>query len=373
MALGRIRAFHPPGEAFKAASLSLTRWCVRVRAVLKRKPEPGVEFAEIDMPSIQSDEVLVEVRAAAICGSDLGIYDYTPAYSAMRLPVVLGHEFAGRVAEAGSRAEGYAVGDRVVSESVKACGVCPYCRSGRENLCDSSALFGIHADGGFAEYVAVPARLLHGLPDELSFEEGALIEPLSNALHFVREITPVRLGDLVVVQGCGPIGLLSAQLLRLAGAEVLVTGIGVDTVRFGIAARLGFETVNVEEEDLVERVMGATAGRGADVAFVATGAPAAVSQATQIVRKGGRVTIVGIFGRPVEVPVTLVVRRELTLSGAYDARPVDFEDAIGMARRGAVDLGSLITHRFPLERATEAFEAAKSRIGCKVLFVPQAG
>jgi len=341
-----------------------------LRAIVKRKPEPGVEFAEVDAPRIKPDEVLVEVKAAAICGSDLGIYDYTPAYSRMKLPVVLGHEFAGRVAEAGSRAEGYAVGDRVLSESVKACGECPYCRSGNENLCDSSALFGIHADGGFAEYVAVPARLLHRLPDELGFEEGALIEPLSNALHFVRDVTPVRLGDLAVVQGCGPIGLLSAQLFRLAGAEVLVTGISVDVERFKIAARLGFETVNVEEEDLVERVMGVAGGRGADIAFVATGAPAAVAQAIQIVKKGGHVTIVGIFGRPVEVPVTQIVRRELALSGAFDARPVNFEESIRLARRGAVDLKGLITHRLPLERATEAFEIAKSRVGCKVLFIP---
>jgi 2-desacetyl-2-hydroxyethyl bacteriochlorophyllide A dehydrogenase len=341
-----------------------------MRAVVKRKPEPGVEFAEVPKPKIAEDEVLIEVKAAAICGSDLGIYDYTPAYSKMRLPVVMGHEFSGRVLEAGPQVKGYAVGDRVLAESVKACGVCAYCRSGHENLCDASTLFGIHVDGGMAEYVAVPYRLLHRLPEELNFEEGALIEPLSNALHFVKDCTPFRLGDLAVVQGCGPIGIFSAQLFHLAGAEVIITGVNVDTERFKIAEGLGLETVNVEKEDLAKLVAERTGGRGADIAFVATGAPPAVAQATQIVKKRGHVTVIGIFGRPVEVSMTQVVRREITLSGAYDAKPENFDQSIRLARSGAVKVSELITHRLPLEKAGEAFEAAKSRVGCKVEFIP---
>jgi 2-desacetyl-2-hydroxyethyl bacteriochlorophyllide A dehydrogenase len=341
-----------------------------MRAVVKRKPEPGVEFAEVPQPKIAPDEVLIEVKAAAICGSDLGIYDYTPAYSKMRLPVVMGHEFSGRVAEAGPQVKGYAVGDRVLAESVKACGACAYCRSGQQNLCDASTLFGIHTDGGMAEYIAVPYKLLHRLPDELSYEVGALIEPLSNALHFVKDCTPIKLGDFVVVQGCGPIGIFSAQLFRLAGAEVLVTGVNVDAERFKIAEGLGLETVNVEKEDLAALVLERTGGRGADTAFVATGAPPAVAQATQIVKKRGRVTVIGIFGRPVEVPMTQVVRREITMSGAYDAKPENFDQSIKLARSGAVKVEALLTHRLPLEKASEAFEAAKSRVGCKVEFIP---
>ncbi len=341
-----------------------------MRAVVKRKPEPGVEFAEVPKPEIKPDEVLIEIKAAAICGSDLGIYDYTPAYSKMKLPVVMGHEFSGRIMETGSQVKGYDVGDRVLSESVKACGTCIYCRSGRENLCDASTLFGIHTDGGMAEYSAVPYKLLHRLPDELSYEEGALIEPLSNAVHFVKDCTTIHLGDLAIVQGCGPIGLFSAQLFRLAGAEVLVTGINVDSERFKIAERLGIETVNIEKEDLAKIVMDRTRERGADIAFVATGAPPAVAQAIQIVKKRGQITVIGIFGRPVEVPMTQVVRREVTIQGAYDAKPENFDQSIKLARSGAVKVKELLTHRLPLEKANEAFEAAKSRIGCKVEFIP---
>jgi 2-desacetyl-2-hydroxyethyl bacteriochlorophyllide A dehydrogenase len=341
-----------------------------MKAVMKTKPEPGVEVRDIPVPKIESNEALIRVKAAAICGSDLGIYDYTPAYSRMKLPVVLGHEFAGVIVEAGDEAEGFGAGDRVLAESVKACGRCSFCRAGMSNLCDDSTLFGIHVDGGFAEYVAVPSKLLHRIPEKMTFEEAAVVEPLSNSVHFATEIAEAKPGDFVVVQGCGPIGLFSAQLFRLSGAKVLVTGVGVDTERFKIARKLGFETVNVEEEDLIERVMKMTGGRGADVAFVAVGAPSALVQAVKLVKKRGQVVIVGIFGKGVELPVTDIVRREIIVKGAYDARPANFPQSIKLIEEGAINTKDIITHRFPLERAEEAFSVAKSKVGGKVLFIP---
>lgn len=341
-----------------------------MKAVMKTRPEPGVEVLDIDVPETGADEVLLEVKAAAICGSDLGIYDYTPAYYRMKLPVVLGHEFAGLVAEAGSDVKGFEVGDRVISRSVVSCGSCGFCRNGLDNLCEDSGLLGIHRDGGFAEYIAVPHNLLHSIPDGMPYEEAALVEPLSNAVHFVRDLTEVGSGDFVVVQGIGPIGLLSAQLFRLAGADVLLTGIGVDTERFRIAEKLGFSTINVEKEDLLERVSRITGGRGADTAFVAVGAPSAMAQAVQLVRKGGQITVVGIFPGDVELPLTRVVRREIRIKGAYDARRPNFEDAIGLVEREAINVRDFITHKLPLEEAHEAFELAKSKVGCKVLFIP---
>jgi L-iditol 2-dehydrogenase len=314
--------------------------------------------------------VLIRVKAAAICGSDLGIYNYTAAYSGMRLPVVMGHEFAGEVAETGATVEGYAAGDRVLSESVKACGGCGFCKEGMSNLCEGSTLFGIHTDGGFAEYVAVPQGLLHRIPEGMSYEEAALVEPLSNAVHFVDDVTPFKSGDLVVVQGCGPIGLFSAQLLRLGGARVIISGLGVDGVRLGIAERLGFEAVNIDEVDLVEHVMGLTGGRGADVAFVAVGAPPAVKQAMGLVKKRGTITVVGIFGSEVPVDMTRLVRRELTVMGAYDAKPVNFPTSISLIEEGKVNVRDVLTHRFSLDDAEEAFRVALDRTGGKVEFNP---
>jgi L-iditol 2-dehydrogenase len=342
----------------------------RLKAVMKSKPEPGVEVRDLPVPEVAGDEVLIRVKAAAICGSDLGIYNYTAAYSGMRLPVVMGHEFAGEVAETGATVEGYAAGDRVLSESVKACGRCGFCRAGMSNLCEGSTLFGIHTDGGFAEYVAVPQGLLHRIPEGMSYEEAALVEPLSNAVHFVDDVTPFKSGDLVVVQGCGPIGLFSAQLLRLGGARVIISGLGVDGVRLRIAERLGFEAVNIDEVDLVEHVMGLTGGRGADVAFVAVGAPPAVKQAMGLVKKRGTITVVGIFGSEVPVDMTRLVRRELTVMGAYDAKPVNFPTSISLIEEGKVNVRDVLTHRFSLDDAEEAFRVALDRTGGKVEFNP---
>lgn len=341
-----------------------------LKAVVKFRPVPGVEVRDVPVPEPSGGEVLIRVKAAAICGSDLGIYRYTAAYSGMRLPVVMGHEFAGEVKETGADVEGYTVGDRVLSESVKACGGCRYCRQGMSNLCEDSALFGIHVDGGFAEYVTVPQGLLHRLPPGMSYEEAALVEPLSNAVHFADDVTPYKPGDLVVVQGCGPIGLFSAQLFRLGGTRVMVSGLGVDEVRLGIAERLGFEAVNIDQMDLVDRVMELTGGKGADVAFVAVGAPQAVKQALRLVRKRGTVTVVGIFGGDVPVDLTRLVRRELTVAGAYDARPANFPTSISHISQGRVNVRDVLTHRFSLDEAEEAFKVALDRTGGKVEFKP---
>jgi L-iditol 2-dehydrogenase len=341
-----------------------------LKAVVKSRPEPGVEVRDVPVPEPAGDEVLIRVKAAAICGSDLGIYRYTAAYSGMRLPVVMGHEFAGEVSETGSLVEGYAAGDRVISESVKACGRCGFCRQGMSNLCEDSTLFGIHTDGGFAEYVAVPQGLLHRMPEGMSYEEAALVEPLGNAVHFVDDVTPYKPGDLVVVQGCGPIGLFSAQLFRLGGARVIVSGLGVDGVRLGIAERLGFEAVNIDAVDLVGHVMDLTGGTGADVAFVAAGAPPAVKQAMELVRKRGTITVVGIFGGEVPVDLTQLVRREIKVVGAYDARPANFPTSISHISEGKVNVRDVLTHRFSLEDAEEAFSVALDRTGGKVEFTP---
>ncbi|MGD2200746.1 MAG: alcohol dehydrogenase catalytic domain-containing protein [Candidatus Bathyarchaeota archaeon] len=337
---------------------------------MKTRQQPGIEVREVEDPVPAAGEVLVRVRAASICGSDLGIYQFTPAYEGMGLPVIMGHEFSGVVEAVGTAVEGYEPGDRVLSRSVVSCGGCRFCRAGMDNLCESSSLFGIHRDGGFAEYISVPQRLLYPIPGTMSFEEAALVEPLSNAVHFVNDITPVEPGDLAVIHGIGPIGLFSAQLFRLAGAETLITGISVDTQRFKIAEKLGLEAVNVDEVDPVELVMERTGGRGGDVAFVAVGAPSAVVEAINLVRKRGQVTVVGIFPGDVPVPLTHVVRREITLAGAYDARASNFQEAMELIRSGEVEASALITHRFPLEEADEAFRVAGSKEGCKVLFEP---
>ena len=348
---------------------SYTFWIV-LKAVMKTKPMPGVEVMDIPRPKPAPDEVLIKIKSAAICGSDLGIYHYTPAYSKMKLPVVMGHEFAGEIIETGSSVEGFDKGDRVLSESVKACGICGFCKTGMSNLCDESTLFGIHTDGGFAEYVTVPYKLLHRIPDNMSYDQAALVEPLSNTVHFVNDITQFKAGDYVVVQGCGPIGLFSAQLFKLGGARVLVTGLNVDGLRFKIAEKLGLDTLNIEKESLEERVKQDTGGRGADITFVAVGAPPAVKQATRIIKKRGTITVVGIFGQEVPIDMTWLVRRELKIHGAYDAQPKNFPQSIEYIATGKIDVDSVLTHHFILDEAEKAFKVAIDKTGGKVVFNP---
>jgi L-iditol 2-dehydrogenase len=238
------------------------------------------------------------------------------------------------------------------------------------NLCDRSTLFGIHTDGGFAEYITVPYKLLHKIPEDMTYDQAALVEPLSNAVHFVRDLTPFKIDDYVVVQGCGPIGLFSAQLFKLGGARVLVTGLSVDKLRFEIAEKLGLETLNIETESLEERVMKDTGDKGADIAFVAVGAPPAIKQATQIIKKRGLVTVIGIFGKEVSLDMTWVVRREIKIHGAYDAKPVNFPQSIDLINRGLVDVDSVLTHKLSLDQAEEGFKVALDKTGGKVIFNP---
>jgi L-iditol 2-dehydrogenase len=339
-----------------------------LKAIMKVKPRSGVEVMEITIPSIKPDEVLIKVKSAAICGSDLGIYNFTPAYSKMKLPVVLGHEFSGEIVEKGSKVKGYNVEDRVLAESVKACGVCDFCKIGFSNLCDESTLFGIHTDGGFAEYIAVPYKLLHKIPDIMSYDQAALVEPLSNTVHFVNDITPFKNEDYVVVQGCGPIGLFSAQLFKLGGARVLVTGLSIDKLRFKIAEKLDLDYLNIEANNLLDRVMKETSNRGADIVFTAVGAPSAVSEATKIIKKRGIITVVGIFSQEVPIDLTLLVRRELKIQGAYDARPENFLKSIELISTGTIDVDSVLTHRFTLDEAEKAFRVAIDKTGGKIVF-----
>jgi L-iditol 2-dehydrogenase len=337
---------------------------------VKTSPNPGIKVKDILKPSPGPNEVLIKVKAAAICGSDLGIYHYTPAYSNMKLPVILGHEFSGIIEETGDSVQEYKVGDRVLSESVKACGVCEFCSSGMSNLCDQSTLFGIHVDGGFSEYVTVPYKLLHRIPETMDYDQAALVEPLSNAVHFVRDVTHFEKEDFVVIHGCGPIGLFSAQLFKLGGANVLMTGLGVDKLRFDIATKLGIETLNIEQESLEERVMERTGGVGANITFIAVGASAAVQQAMRIIKKRGRVVVVGIFGKDVPIDMTWLVRRELQIIGAYDAKPDNFTESINLIAKGQVDVDSVLTHKFCIDEAEEAFKLAINRAGGKIVFNP---
>jgi L-iditol 2-dehydrogenase len=344
-----------------------------MQALVKTERGPGhLELCHVAIPELAPDEVLIRVRACGICGSDLKIQDdqhpYTP-------PVVIGHEFAGEIAEVGREVEGWVAGDRVVSEQhTHACGRCRQCLTGNAFACASKRAPGYFVDGGFAKYIKIPAWLLHRMPDNLSFVEAALSEPAAVAAHGVLDRTGIEPEDVVVVLGCGPIGLLAACMAKATGAaQVIITGIDRDEqVRLPRARELGIDhVINVVQTDLTAVVNGATGGRGADVVIELSGAPTAIRQSFQLVRPLGRV---GIIGQPptdeVAIPYREALFRALTVSFSYSSRYTSWERALSLFHRGAVNPAQLITHVLPLDEWERGFDLSRSGEAIKVMLEP---
>jgi L-iditol 2-dehydrogenase len=341
-------------------------------AVVKEAPREGaIRVREVEPPRPHRGQVMLEVGAASICGSDLHIWHWAPAFhSVLKPPRVLGHEFVGRVAELGPEANGWAVGDRVVAESIVPCGRCPRCRRGRASICDSFQIRGVHRDGGMAEFALVEPSLLHRLPDDLPFQQAALIEPLSVATHAVLERSGVRPGDLALVLGPGPIGLLVAQVSRAAGAQVAVAGVAADeAVRLAAAEQLELRTINVEREPVAAGLQRLTGSDKADVVFECAGSGPALRAALDGVVKGGTVVLVALYGGLVEADLAWVVRRELSLQATYAANWTDYERSIGFVRSGAVKLNPLVS-TYELPDAERAFEDALARRVLKPVLLP---
>lgn len=344
-----------------------------MRGVMKTGRGPDlVELREVSAPSPGPGEVLIQVSAAAICGSDLHIrrdeHPYWP-------PVILGHEFAGVVRAVGEGVSGYAPGDRVVSEtSTGSCGICFLCRSGNRQICVDKRAPGIGRNGAFADLLVMPAALLHRVPDGLSMEEAALSEPTAIAVHAVLERARVQPGESVVITGPGPIGLLCLQVARSAGAgPIIVSGTPNDAaLRLRVAADLGADViVNVAEDDLADRVMALTDGRGADVAVETSGAAAAVGTLPRLLRRLGRLCAVGVVGRPeVAFPWDAAVFRGLEVQFSFSSRHTSWVTGLRLLAAGEVRAKPLLTMEVPLERWQDAFEAQEQGKAVKALLVP---
>jgi len=319
----------------------------------------NIRVEEVPKPTIKDDDVLVRVRAAAICGSEL--HAYAGVSERRKPPLVMGHEFSGEIAEIGKNVKDFKVGDRVVIEPITRCGVCEQCVTGRGNVCRNMKLLGLHTGGGFAEYVPVPARNCYILPDHISFEEGSLVEPLAVGVHAVNR-TPVKLGDTVAVVGAGVIGLMTLQAAKIAGAEKLLV-VDIMDYRLKLAEKLGADiTINSRVEDPVKRVMELTDMRGVDVALEAVGIEATVQQAMRMVRIGGRVTAIGMLARSMSLDMLDAVVRELDIKGSYGYTPIDFKVALTSISNGKVDVKSLITNVLPLSDVAKGFELLHKKV-----------
>lgn len=320
-----------------------------------------LELADLPTPQPRADEVLIRVAACGICGSDVHGYDGS---SGRRIPpLVMGHEAAGTIESVGSAVKNFEPGDRVTLDSTVYCGECSNCRRGDINLCDRRQVLGVSCGdyrraGAFAEFVAVPARILHRLPENLPFAEAAMLEAVAVAIHAVN-LAEISASTTALVIGAGTIGILTLQALRAAGcSRIFVTD--VDAGRLDMARELGANEILLSDESLNSKLLQLTDGEGVDIALEAVGRNETVAAAIDSVRKGGGVVLIGNITPNVNLPLQKVVSRQIRLQGSC-ASAGEYPQAIRWMASGAIRVKPLITAVAPLEEGAQWFERLYAR------------
>jgi len=339
---------------------------------------PGVlELKEVQRPYPNKGEVLVKVKACCVGAADVRIYRADPVQFGMissYVPFILGAEGAGEVEEVGEEVSNLKPGDKVVAELTKsACEKCFFCRTGYHFLCSDARLMGRGSDGLFAEYFKTSAKFLHKIPTNVSFEEAAVTEDLAVVVNALTENTIIQPGDFVVILGPGPIGLLSVQVAKAIGAGmVMIAGLKNDKPRLEMAHKIGADmSINIDEEQIIERVKSLTRGRGADVVIEASGSPYAVEQAIELVRKQGKIIAIGITkDQNINVPWHKITLKSISIIGSLGHRWTSWEKALNFISMKKVNVLPLITHKFSLEDWKQAFESLERKEAIKPLIIP---
>jgi L-iditol 2-dehydrogenase len=330
-----------------------------------------LEYVDFPTPELRSDEVLLRVQACGICGSD--IHGWDGSTGRRNPPLIMGHEAAGEIVALGSEVTGWQVGDRVTFDSTIYCGQCRSCRNGQVNLCENRRVVGVSLQeykqhGAFAEHLAVPARILYALPDSLSYERAAMVEPVSIAVHAVRRIA-VKNEMTAVVVGSGMIGLLIVQALRWAGARQIVA-VDLADNRLALARQLGAtHTCNSGRVDVVAEVERITGGLGADAAFEVVGLAPTVNLALGVLKRGGQCVLVGNLAPKIsDFPLQATVTRELTLLGSC-ASAGEYPLCLDLIARGVIDVAPMIEVVAPLSEGAQWFQRLSSKDGSRCMKV----
>jgi len=318
---------------------------------------PGViELQEVPRPEPGPGEVLMQVRSVGVCGSDVD--GYRGKHPMIGYPIILGHECSGIIAEVGDGVDPARVGEPVTVEPFFVCGTCPFCQEGNYNFCIDLKIIGHQVPGAFAEYVKIPAEFAHRKPDNVSFEEAAIVEPCSGALHAVRRCG-IQSGDFVVVIGCGTMGSFVVQHCRNLSAEVLV----IEPVEFKRQAALELgaaHVVNPGEQDPAAVVRDLTGGKMADVVIEAVGEPETLAETVSLVCNGGVIMLIGWTGNPTDpFDLTNTTFKELRVLGTLGFCR-DFPISLKLMSMGRLDLKRIITHRFDLDHVRDAIELLES-------------
>ncbi len=340
-----------------------------MRAIRKSRPEPGLEVCEVPKPAVGNTEVLIHVKHAGVCGTDLHIADWDEwAQGRIHPPVVVGHEFAGEIVAVGDEVPAeLKVGQIVTAEGHIVCGHCRQCRMGNGHICRNTRIIGVDRDGAFADYIAMPAGNVMPL-GSIPTTTGAIMDPLGNAFHTVLTGDAVS-GGTVLVLGCGPIGCFAVGIARAAGAAQVVAS-DINPKRLELARRMGAHALlNPAKDNVPARVTELTQGEGADLVCEMSGHPDAIRQAFSCVRLGGRINLLGLPKG--EVPLKLsndLIFKGVTVYGVIGRRM--FETWHQMQRflaSGLLDPTPVVTHTFPLERIHDALEAIRSGAAGKVI------
>ncbi|MCL5010508.1 MAG: alcohol dehydrogenase catalytic domain-containing protein [Patescibacteria group bacterium] len=327
-----------------------------------------LRLVELPEPSVGEGEVLLKIKKAGICGTDLHIYS---GGMPVETPLVLGHEFVGDVAKAGKDVTRVKVGDRAVAEHVIGCGKCLYCLEGKRNLCKNPTVIGLHRQGALAEYLVLPQELVYPLPQELSYDEGVLAEPLSIAVYAVRK-ADVRVGDSVAVIGQGPIGLAVDQIAKGAGAAVFGFDRHDNRLKFARDHQYIRQGFNITEPDFIDAFKEALKTDGADAVFEAVGSEQSLEMALELARPAGKVLVLGVFEHNARVNMMQIVRKELTVQGSWTC-VFSFDQTLNLLKSKSLDVGGLITNRYPFADTPKAFEDAFNGKGNRIKTVIEIG
>lgn len=338
-----------------------------MKAIVKTKnSNRSLELQNVNLPTIQDDEILIKIVNVAICGTDLHIYEYTKGYEFIKTPLTIGHEFSGYVEKVGSSVTGFAIGDRVIGESNRYCGQCTNCKLGKTEVCLNSKMTGLHINGAMAEYIAVPANIVHHLPENLSFIEGAIAQPISVSLNAVFRNCEIQPGDNVIVFGPGIQGIMAAQAARLKGASrVAVIGTDQDQQsRLPIAEELGFLAINSSNKNIRDEIKHHWGTETVDVILDASGAVNAVREGISLLKRGGIATIFGIYAKSLELDLTYMVRNQIRIFTSYTSTWTDYDQALKLLASGQLDVKKLISE-YDFQDFEKAFEEGLSKASIK--------
>jgi threonine 3-dehydrogenase len=337
-----------------------------MKALVKAQAKPGIWLEEIDKPEPGHNDVLIRVRRTAICGTDIHIYQWDDwARKTIPVPLAIGHEFSGEIVACGSEVRGLEAGDRVSAEGHITCGVCRNCRAGRRHLCRNSLGIGVSRAGAFAEYIAVPAFNVFKLPDSISDEMAAILDPFGNATHTALSFDLV--GEDVLITGAGPIGIMAVAIARYAGARHIVVT-DINEYRLELARKMGASVaLNVRHGSLDDTMRKLGMEEGFDVGMEMSGNPAAFRDLLRTMHHGGKVAILGIPPDEMAIDWTHVIFKGLILKGIYGREMFETWYKMSSMLQSGLDIEPIITHRFPLDSYEDAFELMASGQSGKVI------